>query len=86
MSKYDEEIPENIKGAIDRYVEHRIGPGSFTRAVLENNLSMAIGKADRYSYANLSAIVRYVYNHIPSPAWGSKEAVKNWLDKEELNA
>lgn len=79
-SRFEETIPNNIKDSIDRYVEHGISPGSFTRAVLENNLANAIGRSDDYSYNNLSAIVRYVYNKIPSNCWGSKEAVEKWME------
>ena len=73
------DLPENIKGAIDRYVEERIQPGGFTSAVLENNLAMAIGRADENSLKAIREIVGYVYNEIPSRAWGSQEKVQSWL-------
>lgn len=75
-------VPPNIKGAIKRYVEDRLPPGHFTTAVLENNLTEAIGRADRESLANIVDIVGYVYTSIPSIAWGSPQRVKDWLSGE----
>jgi len=66
--------------SLQRYVEHRIPTGSFLRAVLENNLSEALGRADEHNRGRIFEIVQYVYNELPSNCWGSKEAVTNWLN------
>lgn len=66
-------------GALERYLNHGIMPGSFMTAVLENNLKEAIGRADSDNSANLKNIVGYIYNHLPSHSWGSPEKVKNYL-------
>ena len=75
-------VPPNIKGAIERYIKDRLPPGHFTTAVLENNLREAFLYADRDSLANMLDIVSYVYNTIPSIAWGSPQRVKDWLSGE----
>lgn len=72
-------IPIGIKESIDLYVKVGIEPGGFTRAVLENNLTEAIGRADNWSLLCLKAIVVYCYNEIPSKCWGSREKVAAWL-------
>ena len=72
-------VPENILGALDRYVEHRIPPGSCTLAILSNDLQGAYGRADRYTAAAMHDIVRYIYNCLPSASWGSREKVQAWL-------
>lgn len=78
-------IPPHIVRAIGRYACLRQMPGAFVRAVLENDLVNAIGRADFYSQRSLPSIVRLVYNEIPGPAWKSVEAVKAWVGEEAYN-
>lgn len=80
---HDYNIPPLVKTAIDNYVENRWEPGSFTTAVLENNLKEAIGRADVHSMAALKDIVMYCYWEIPGQCWGSPEKVDAWLSPRE---
>lgn len=66
--------------SIDRYAKGRIPPGSFLIAVLENDLRMAMGRADRRNREALWDVVRYCVNEIPSSCWGSPELVNQWLE------
>lgn len=75
-------IPEYTKQAIDRFVSHGTPAGSFVMAVLENNLSQAFARADDNNAANMMDIVRYVFNEIPSPAWGSVDKVNRWHERK----
>ena len=72
-------IREDLYGALERYLNHGIMPGSFMTAVLENDLMESFGRADVSNSANLKNIVGYIYNNVPSNAWGSKERVKDYL-------
>lgn len=72
---YAVSVPEHTKAAIWRYVVHRIPPGSFVRAVLENDLTEAVMRADDLNLPALAAIVAFVVNEIPLDAWGSKRQV-----------
>lgn len=72
-------IREDWYGALERYLNHGIMPGSFMTAVLENDLTMACGRADTDNKRNLHNIVGYIYNHLPSNSWGSKEKVQDFL-------
>lgn len=72
-------IPENIKAGIDRFAELRVMPGSFVRAVLENNLLDAVCNADPQSLAWLKEIVQYVHWEVPGAAHGTPEKVKAWV-------
>ncbi len=74
-------IREDLYGALERYLNNGINPGSFLTAVLENDLAGAFGKADSFNSANLKNIVGYVYNHVPVSAWGSREKVQDYLQK-----
>ncbi len=75
-------VPAHTIGGIDRYVNQRIEPGGFLRAVFENNLSEAFGRADIENRESLFDIVAYIYNDCPSACWGSPERVQKWLDRE----
>jgi hypothetical protein len=74
-------IPPLIKEAIDKHVREGKPCGHFVTAVLENNLVEAIVHADETNLDNIYDIVRYCYNHIPSPCWGSVEKVQAWREK-----
>lgn len=58
-------IPENIQIGILKYVEHRIKPGGFLTAVLNNDLYNATGRADSESIKYLHLIVRWFANNRP---------------------
>jgi len=83
-------IRDNMMGAIYRYIRHGIPPGSFLTAVIENNLSEAVGRADDENLENLPAFPAYFYNEAPSPCWGSPEKRRAWIakggEKEECGA
>jgi len=72
-------IREDLYGALERYYNHGIMPGSFLTSFLENDLCGAFGRADIINSANLKNIVGYIYNHMPSNSWGSREKVENHL-------
>jgi len=74
-------VPEHTIGSIDRYIDQRIEPGGFLRAVLENNLKEAMGRADSINREALFDIVAYLYNCVPTTCWGSPEKVKDWLEE-----
>ena len=76
-------IPPLILRGLERYRDERTPVGGFLTAVLENNLSEAVGTADQHSYAALREIVQWVYWEMPAPAWGSKANVVAWLNEEE---
>ncbi len=75
-------IRPQMLAALLRYTEEHCKVGDFLTAVLENNLSEAVGRADDENLANLPAFVSYLYNEAPAPCWGSKEKVKAWLGEK----
>lgn len=72
-------IKQDTIDAINNYVEKGWEPGSFVRAVLENDLMGAFGKADSYNRATLFEITSYIYNDVPGNCHGSPEIVDAWL-------
>ena len=79
FTKYN--IPTHTQGALTRYVKEGMYPGGFLESVLSNDLFGAIGQADRENTAALRDIVMFVYNEVPSNAWGSKEKVYRYSEK-----
>ncbi len=73
---------EEIKASLERYVNHKIPTGSFLRAVLENDLKEACGRADMINKHRLFEIVSICYNDLPGNCWGSPEKVRAWLDEK----
>ena len=71
-------VPPHLQGALERYLQDGILPGSFLRAVLENKLKESFEQADDISRAALPDIVHYLYNYVPMAAWGSPERVTEW--------
>ena len=65
--------------AIDIYLNHGAEPGGQVRAMLENNLQLSIGMADEHRAQILRDIVVFLYNEIPSCAWGSEDKVNAWM-------
>ena len=74
------DIPQELKVGLKRYVEDHIETGGFLRAVLENDLTKATGKADEENIHLLREIVNYIFNELPMSCWGSKEKVAKWLN------
>jgi hypothetical protein len=73
-------VPPHTREALRMYVEQHIEPGSFLRAVLENNLCESFAKADMHNRYALFDICNYVYNWTPMNCWGSRKAVREWLN------
>lgn len=66
------------KGSLDAYIGLGVPLGGFLTAVVENNLSEAVGQADSQNAPLLRDYVMYLYNECPSMCWGSREKVKLW--------
>jgi hypothetical protein len=81
MNEYS--IPERMRGSITRYIEDRAIPGDFLQAVICNNLSEAVGRADDENIRNLPAYVNFFYNHAPFQCWGSSEKMVKWLGNKK---
>ena len=78
-------MKESTRGSLQRYAEQGVPPGGFLKAVLENNLMEAFGRADVENTRDMVEILSYVYNNMPFPCHGSPEKVAKWLGKKELH-
>lgn len=71
-------IPDRLGYAIDSYLERGEDLGHFLEAVVRNDLSEAVFRADAESLSAIHTIVVYLYNHAPDSSWGSAEKVEAW--------
>ena len=76
-------LPEWAQAGMQRYFEQAIPPGSALRAALENDLQRWVALAYFAGHEEFArdtgAVVRWLFNELPSPAWGSHERVASWL-------
>jgi hypothetical protein len=75
----EQDIPATLHEGLIEYFAARRPTGGFLQAVLENNLRQACIRADDVNRYELASIVLFLHNYVPSPAWGSHEAVEAWL-------
>jgi hypothetical protein len=75
-------IPSSTMYGLKGYVEDGRPVGGFLTAVICNDLSEAIGRADEGNYAALLDIVAWLYNEAPGSCWGSVEKFEAWTEKK----
>ena len=68
---------------LQNYAWHRVPPGGFLTAVLQNDLMEAAQRMDHYNAGLLRLIVQFMHNHLPSDCYGSPEKVSLWLNPPE---
>lgn len=75
-----ENVPAIIIDSLDNYRDKKWEPGGFLTAVLSNDLQDAVARADEHNIRIIPDIVYVLYNDYPSGMWGSREAVREWLN------
>ncbi len=76
-------LPKGIRSGMKRYVEERIIPGDFLYYCLCNDFVNAVCRADEDNIKQIVNIAKWIYNELPIVSWGSKDAVKRWVNCEE---
>jgi hypothetical protein len=74
-----QKVPQHTLDALNRYRYDGLFPGDFLYAVLTNDFMQAFSKADDLNIANMYAIAKWVYNEMPTAAFGSPENIKSWI-------
>jgi hypothetical protein len=72
-----------LRDALVAYRDEGRPVGDFLRALLSNDLLEAVGRADHVNTWLLPVYVGFLYNELPSPAWGSQEKVSAWIATHE---
>jgi len=81
-NNYDK-MPAATLQALERYRDKKVETGGFLRAVLSNDLEQAVTRADKENREALPIIVTWVFNELPSGAWGSYEEYRAWVTREK---
>jgi hypothetical protein len=76
-------IPEHILPGLARYLARGVVPGSFMEAMLTNDLRGVMQCADDQNMRALPAIWSFLYNSIPSSAWGSPDNMHKWVESKD---
>lgn len=79
-------IPDYMMEGLALYIEKGIEPGGFLSAVICNNLSEAVGRADDTNIRNIPAYCSYLYNEAPSDCWGSPEAMAEYMKRKRAES
>tara|TARA_Y100000310_G_scaffold252208_1_gene258889 strand:+ start:117 stop:386 length:270 start_codon:yes stop_codon:yes gene_type:complete len=73
-------LPFFARDSLERYINDRVPPGHFLRALLSNDLVGSFARADETNQELIGTYVKWLYNFAPSYCWGSPEKVSGWLD------
>lgn len=74
-------VPTHMHAGVIRYVMHGQEPGGFLMAILTNNFTQAVFKADQENLGALDAWARFLYWDIPAHLWGDRKSVLDWCDQ-----
>ena len=74
--------PDNVAN-IRRYVDEKVYPGSFLKAIICKDLFEAVASADMDKIYKIPAYVGYFYNEVPSGCWGSEKKMDAWMGVED---
>ena len=79
-------IPVDMWGPIQRWVDEGIKPGDFLGSVIKNDLRKACMYADIRNQSLIFNYVTWFYNHAPSGCWGSEENYNAWAEQGGLKS
>lgn len=77
-------LPPRMVASLQNYCYEHRPTGGFLEAVLSNDLTNAVRRADPENLALLPAFVNYLIEHAPAKCWGSPEAVREWLAQRTI--
>lgn len=73
------QVAGNLREGLLRYLLQGIKPGLFLRAVLANDLFIAMGLATEREWDYIYNVLQFLYWNAPGGSWGSKEKVSEFL-------
>lgn len=74
-----QQIPENLRDGLRRYMMEFIEPGRFLRSILENDLSETARRADSaVSFLAARDVLTYLFMCAPPECYGDRDAVDRW--------
>jgi len=73
-------IPRHLRYGLCWYALNHRPTGDFLRAVLANDFTQAVLRADDESFAALRELARFIHCEMPEESHGSEEKVRKWLE------
>ena len=73
-----EHMHDQVRDWVTKGTPHPRSMGEFLKAVLCNELVNSVHMADDKNRAALVGWARFLYDYLPSPAWGSLEKLDAW--------
>ncbi len=84
-----ERLPEHMRASVKVWIEtgapHPATMGDFMRYVLRNDLTGAVGCADRENRAAICAWADFLYNDAPQGCWGNERKLEEWHKAGGMN-
>ena len=77
-------LPPHMASGVVAWVLFGQKPGQFLTALIENNLLEAARRADAGNGPALQAWVKFLDAYVPSPCYGSVQAVNEWQSRAGL--
>lgn len=77
-------IPPHMIPGLLEYLIDGVPPGSFLRAILENNFVHAAIRAEHINQHALFNYAHFLYAHAPVSAWGSPTIVRDWMAERHV--
>ncbi len=78
LQRIPEHMHESVIAWVERAEPHPLLLGSFLRAVLCNDLKAAAAYADDSNQRKLFEWAMFLYNDVPSLAWGDEQKLLAW--------
>ena len=77
-------LPESVRHGVRLYIEEGVEPGSFLTAVICNDLRESVRCASEDNLAAIRDIVSWFWNEVSGSCWGSREAMRAWIDRQRF--
>jgi len=71
-------VSHDIIADLSRLLEHGVPVGGFLESVLDNDLRMAVSRADMRNASTLKEITRLIFNYVPG-VFGYKGSVSDYI-------
>lgn len=62
-----------------RYIEHGLSPGGFGTALLCNDLTAAVRRADPVNIRLIGEHVQWLWDNMIYEAWGTRDKYNEWI-------
>lgn len=74
-------LPLHLQESLDAYAQEGRPTGGFLQECINNNLRMAVARADDKNVLIIPAVIAYLYNRAPAGCWGRDGAHDRWIWK-----